>query len=86
VTRQLARLTVDELNRNLARLGLDANEVLHPDGTAGVEYVRRANRRPVAGVDRAKGGRLKWAATAALSAAVVSAVTTHAAAFATLTS
>ncbi len=86
MSRRDARCSVDDLNRILARLGFSSNEVLHPDGTAGVEYVHSPSRRRVAEVDRTKGGRLKWAAGAALSAAVVSAVATHAAAFATLTS
>jgi hypothetical protein len=86
MTRQIARLSVDQLNRNLSQLGFSTNEVLNPDGSAGVEYVHRPSRRPVAALDRTRGGRLKWAAATALSAAVVSAVSTHAAAFATLTS
>lgn len=80
MSRSDARVSIDDLNRHLTRLGVYPNEVLHPDGTAGIEYVSRRSRRPVATVDRTRGGSLKW--MAAIPAAAAAAVASHATAFA----
>lgn len=82
MSRQVARVRVDELNRVLSGYGVTTHEVLHPAGGAGLEYRVARGRTPVATVEQAKTGLVKQ--LAALPLAVAGAVAGHAAAFSNL--